>query len=150
MSFYPIGTNLVRILHTANLFIASKWLLLENPFLRSLTRIMKMEAIIYCYRSYNFFLYPRNFDALPDHEHRVTGLQGSELMVHRVHEPFAYESSTPDVHVRHHEVQSRCEVVTPFNTEARVNVLAARASVPFVRRRIVSKFPKILLPALTH
>lgn len=68
---------------------------------------MKMEAIIYCYRSYNLSCnYHRNFDVLPDHEHRVTSFQGSELMVHRVHEPFAYESSAPDVHVRHHEVQS--------------------------------------------
>ena len=68
---------------------------------------------------------------LPDYEHRVTGFQGSELMVHRVHESFAYEPGSPDVHVRHHEVQSRCEVVTPFNTESRVNILAARAAVPF-------------------
>ena len=72
-----------------------------------------------------------NIYGSPDYKHRVASLYGSELMVHRMHKLFACESSSSDVHVRHNKIQSRREVVTPFNTEPRVNVLAARPAVPF-------------------
>ena len=72
-----------------------------------------------------------NIDRSPDYKHRVASFYGSELMVHRMHKLFACKSSSPDVHVCHNKIQSRREVVTPFDTEPRVNVLAARPAVPF-------------------
>ena len=47
-----------------------------------------------------------------------------------MHVLFAYESSAPDVHVHNHEIQIRCKIVTPFNTKSKVNILAARTTVP--------------------